>query len=100
MKKDEDSTMNESEACNHTEVMTRTANEECSRNEVGSSLRDVLRKLEFAIKAVQVGVAIVSQNLDELYFPDGRYSICLDGVDELSSTEPIICPLSAVTMNS
>lgn len=99
--REESSTQNENEACDRPEVITRIENEACSQNNVGSSLRELLGKLEFAIKAVQVGVAIVSQNLDELCFPDGRYSICLDGEDdELRSAEPIICPLSVVIVTS
>ena len=99
--KDENCTHNGNKAYDHSEVIPRIANEACSQNEASSWLREMQGKLEFAIKAVQVGVAIVSQNLDELCFPDGRYSICLDGEDdELRSVEPIICPLSVVIATS
>ena len=47
----------------------------------GESTKDKCDKVQFASKAVQVGVAIISQNLDELCFPAGRYSICLEGND-------------------
>ena len=99
--KDQNCTHNGNEAYDHSEVKPWIANEACSQNEAGSWLGEMLGKLEFAIKAVQVGVAIVSQNLDELCFPDGRYSICLDGEDDgLKSAESIICPLSVVIATS
>ena len=50
-------------------------------------------KVQFAAKAVQVGVAILSQNLNELCFPAGRYSICLEGYEnDASPNRTVISP--------
>ena len=59
----------------------------------GESTKDKCDKVQFASKAVQVGVAVISQNLDELCFPAGRYSICLEGNDiDASPEKTLISP--------
>ena len=54
---------------------------------VNSLIKEKLGKLQFATKAIQVGVAVISQNLDELCFPAGRFSICLDEKNEEIATQ-------------
>ena len=54
---------------------------------------DKADKVQFATKAVQVGVAIISQNLDELCFPAGRYSICLEtNYSDIAPNREVISP--------
>ena len=62
------------------------------------SIKDTFEKLEFAMKAVQVGVAIISQHFEELCFPHGDYSFSLEEDMEDNEfklcNEAVICPLS------
>ena len=70
----------------------RTENE-THRPSESTATRDKADKVQFAAKAVQVGVAILSQNLNELCFPAGRYSICLEGYEyDASPSKAVISP--------